>query len=368
MTDKRRQYPHLLREKTRHGVMVWYVRVGHGPRIRMRQIFGTKEFKNEYDNAIVSGLPSTDDKKQAVKKGSLRWLIKEFMASGDWTKLAKETRKQLSYQLKHVDEKSGNSTYAAVTRAHIIEGRDRRQAKPSDANKFVKAMRKLYKFAVAKTYMKRNPTEGVEFLKLPNKEVGFHTWTEDEATQYEACWKVGTKERLAFDILLYTGLRRGDAVVLGRQHVKDGVATIRASKNGEEISIPILPPLARSIEATKTGDLTFLVTEHGRPFVKEGFGNWFRFACMEAKVPGRAHGLRKLGAVRAAEAGASESQLNAIFGWREGSKESATYTRKARRRILAKKSAKLLMLGKPKSARTTQKSAGHGPNNEGNSI
>lgn len=36
-------------------------------------------------------------------------------------------------------------------------------------------------------------------------------------------------------------------------------------------------------------------------------------------------------AVRAAEGGATEAQLNAIFGWAEGSKESATYTKKADR-------------------------------------
>ena len=33
------------------------------------------------------------------------------------------------------------------------------------------------------------------------------------------------------DVLLFTGLRRGDAVILGRQHVRDGVATLRTEKS-----------------------------------------------------------------------------------------------------------------------------------------
>ena len=48
------------------------------------------------------------------------------------------------------------------------------------------------------------------------------------------------------------------------------------------------------------GDLTFLVTEQGKPFTVNGIGNWFRDRCVEAEVPGRAHGLRKAGAMIAA--------------------------------------------------------------------
>jgi len=46
----------------------------------------------------------------------------------------------------------------------------------------------------------------------------------------EARWP-GTRERLACDLLLYTGLRRGDAVRVGRQHERDGVITIRTEKH-----------------------------------------------------------------------------------------------------------------------------------------
>lgn len=70
-----------------------------------------------------------------------------------------------------------------------------------------------------------------------------------------------------------------------------------------------------STEQYQTGDLTFLVTSKGTPYTIWGFGNWFRDRCVEAGVPGRAHGLRKAGAATAAENGATTKQLMAIFGW-----------------------------------------------------
>ena len=72
-----------------------------------------------------------------------------------------------------------------------------------------------------------DPTSGIKLLHGPNDEIGHHTWTQDELDRFEAHWPVGTRERLAYDLLLYTGLRRGDAVRLGRQHVRDGLITIR---------------------------------------------------------------------------------------------------------------------------------------------
>ena len=49
------------------------------------------------------------------------------------------------------------------------------------------------------------------------------------------------------DVLLYTGLRRGDAVRLGRQHVRNGVATIKTEKNDTEVTLPDPASVRRNI-------------------------------------------------------------------------------------------------------------------------
>ena len=184
-------------------------------------------------------------------------------------------------------------------------------------------MRGLFRWAVDVEISKVDPTRDVKLLNV--KTEGFHVWTEDEVSQFEGRWPIGTRERLALDLLLYTGLRRGDAVRLGRQHVKDGVFKIKTEKNGVVVEAPILAPLARSIEAAPTGDLAFIAGERGKPMAKELFGNWFREACKAAGVPGSAHGLRKAGATLAAENGATTTELKSMFGWTERLHACALY-------------------------------------------
>jgi hypothetical protein len=66
--------PHLHRQVSRHGKPIWYVRIGKGPRIRIRNAFGTSEFDAEYQ-AAIAGLPARQtpkDKRTSV--GTLAWL------------------------------------------------------------------------------------------------------------------------------------------------------------------------------------------------------------------------------------------------------------------------------------------------------
>ncbi|MGA8433264.1 MAG: tyrosine-type recombinase/integrase, partial [Methyloceanibacter sp.] len=163
---------------------------------------------------------------------------------------------------------------------------------------------------------------------------GFIPWTEEHVAAYEARWPIGTRQRVWLDVLLYTGLRRGDAVSLGRQHVRDGVATIKTEKSQFEVSLPILPVLADTLASGPCGDLAYICGARGEPLTKESFGNLFRDACKAAGVPGSAHGVRKIAATRAANAGATEAELDAIFGWTDR-KMAAHYTQSANRRQLA---------------------------------
>ncbi|ACL57489.1 tyrosine-type recombinase/integrase [Methylobacterium nodulans] len=323
----RERPPHLVREITRHGKPVWYVRVGQGKRIRMRETYGSPEFWRDYRLAVESGqLPA---KQAGPNPGTLSWLIARYVASPEWADLSRRTRTGRHAILRAVEKTAGNELLRHIDRKAIVTGRDRRRDTPSAANNFLYAMRALFAWAVEHEHIDQNPAVGVKPLARKNADVGFHTWTEEEVRQFEARWPVGTQERLALDLLLYTGLRRSDVVVLGRQHVKGDTFTIRTKKTGAVVVRPILPPLAASIAAAPTGDLAFLVTSRGTPWVDDSFAKWFRRACEKAGVPGRSHGLRKAAARRAAEAGASEMELNALFGWRPGSRESATYTRAA---------------------------------------
>ena len=332
--------PHLCREVSRHGKAVWYVRVGQGPRVRLVHPYGTAEFWRDYRDAL-------DGKPVATRKGpapgTFSWLVARYVESAEWSELKPGTRKQRHSFYRMAEKTSGDVAVRTIGRKSILAGRDRRRDRPFSANNFLKAMRGLFRWAIGAGHAKADPTDGIKLLGMGER-AGFHAWTEEEVSRFEARWPIGTRERLALDILLYTGLRRGDASRLGPPHVRQTRAgpefTIRTEKTGIVVVAPILPALAASIAAAPTGEAAFLATVRGTPFVKESLGNWFRKACAEAKVPGSAHGLRKAGARRAAEDGATEAQLNALFGWADGSRESALYTRTANRAKLAREARK----------------------------
>jgi integrase len=157
-----------------------------------------------------------------------------------------------------------------------------------------------------------------------------------EVAKFEAHHKVGTAARLAFGLMLYTAQRRSDIVRLGRQHIdQDGWLCFNQQKTGTRVEIPILPNLTRSVEATTTGEMQFIVTSHGKPFTSNGFGNKFREWCNAAGLTDcSAHGIRKATAARLAELGCSEDEIAAITGHLT-QKEVARYTKAARRRVMA---------------------------------
>jgi integrase len=328
--------PNLHRETTRHGRVVWYVRLDKGPRIRIRGEFGTAEFLEAYEAALVGEVLPSPGK---FSGKTLGWLIERYRESTAWTKLlSSATRRQRENILVSITKTAGLEPFARINKVALEKGIERR--KPHAGRHFLQTMRGLFQWAVKAQHVESDPTRDIKTIRPATD--GHAPWPDEWCEAFEARWAYGTRERVAYDVLLYTGLRRGDAVRLGRPYVKNGIASIRTEKTGQVVTIPILPPLQTSLEAGPLGELTFIAGERGRPMTKEAFGNWFRKACREASVPGSPHGLRKAGATRAADNGATEAQLEAIFGWRGGGMASL-YTRAANRARLAREAAPKLL-------------------------
>lgn len=338
----------LIEDTDRHGNVRLYIRKRGTPKVRLLQAPGTREFLEEYWAAVKGNTPASDDRPilTAPAKGTLHWLCTQYYASADFKGLTDRTRYVRRRILDAVCKRDGDKPFAQLEPRHVRKRRDERSDKPEAANGLVKALRQLFNFALEYELAQRNPAKDVPYLKSGSE--GFHSWTLEEVRQFEKRHKPGSKARLALALLLYTGQRRSDVVVLGPQHVKDGWITLTQVKNRKRkpvtLSIPLLPELAAELAATRVGNLAFLVTEFGKPFTSNGFGNWFRKRCDEAGLPHcTAHGLRKAGAAIAAENGATERQLMAIFGW-STMKEAARYTKAARQKVLAASGMKLLTL------------------------
>ncbi len=81
----------------------------------------------------------------------------------------------------------------------------------------------------------------------------------------------GPKQRVWFAVLLYTGLRRGDAVRLGRQHVRDGIASHTDGEDRHRGTRCRYCRVTEAIDHGPTGDLAFICGANGKPLTKESF-------------------------------------------------------------------------------------------------
>jgi integrase len=325
----------LQRQLSRHGKTVWYVRFGHGPRIRIKAAYGTPEFEAEYEAAITGERAKTTP---TTRKGSLEWLYEHYRETGAWRELSVATRRQRENIFAGVMEKSASESYATIKRRDIEAGKDRRRETPAQARNFLDAMRGLFRWALEAELVDIDPTAGVKNPKRKKGE-GFKAWTLEDVAAFTKKWPQGTRQYVWLHVLLYVGVRRGDAVVLGKQHMRDGVLTFVTEKGHEreriEVSRRVEPEFAAALAVGPCGDLAFVCGERGHPLTKESFGNEFKDACLKAGILDKsAHGLRKLSATIWAERGATEHELMAMFGWMTPQMASL-YTRTAHRKKLA---------------------------------
>lgn len=330
--------PYVTRERSRHGRVMLYFRRGKGPRIRLPDDMQSPEFAEAYD-AALSGKAGYVQRVKQTPSGSLQWLVERYMESAAWASLSAATRKQRGLIFKEAIRRAKNPPFAGITQRTIEAAMDARKDTPAQANNFLKAMNGLFKWALRNKHVSINPCAGVERIRY--RSAGFTPWTEEDAQRFCEYWPVGTKPRLAFELFLASGLRRGDVHKVGPQHIRGDVLHYRASKNGHLITIRLPQFLLDTIAATPIGDMAFMVKDNGEPFSsKESFGNWFGARCREAGLEkGKsAHGIRKLAATLAADAGGTTHELMAHFGWSSAA-QAEVYTKGADRQRLGLRSS-----------------------------
>jgi len=133
---------------------------------------------------------------------------------------------------------------------------------------------------------------------------------------------------------------------MGWQNVTDGRIAYRRGKTHVGADLPILDALGAELRLLPADTMLFLTHGKGRPYKPETLGNWFRDQCRTAGVPGSLHGLRKAGATRLANAGATPDEIRAFLA--DGTnKEGSTYTGKADRARLADSGMAKLSGAKP---------------------
>ena len=108
-----------------------------------------------------------------------------------------------------------------------------------------------------------DPLAGVKLA--PVKTRGYHAWELEECARFEAHHAIGTRARLAYELLLQVGHARCDVVRMGRQHIRNGTLSLERQKTKVPFHVPVMPKLQEAIDAMPPS-MTFLVTRYGKPF------------------------------------------------------------------------------------------------------
>lgn len=312
MTKRKRFLPeHVSRYPDRH--KKWRYRYRRaGIDVHIKAEFGTDAWRKEYAELEARGTDGAESPEKYAP-GTVGDLQRRYCVVPTRLGPSAVTQGKVRATLDSFKKHYGHELVDEVTFEHLDAIIAARRVKttvmtPNGLRPFggVDAAKKLRKeltrmFAFAKKLGMRadNPLEDTEHVKRGpgEKSKGFHTWTEGEITQFRDRHPIGTTPRLAMEIMLWTGHRRGDARLFGPRDIVDGLIEVDQGKTGKEGAMPVAPQLIAAIVAMPplpADAPAFLLSRKGTPYESASFGNAMRKWCNAAGLPQcSAHGLRK---------------------------------------------------------------------------
>lgn len=333
MTKIRLKYIHEYRD--RDGNVRRYVRRPGMRKVALPGLPGSPEFMETYAAAMAGTKPPP---KAKHGEGTLADLVLRYYESARFTNLSATSQATYRAILGKHCEAHGHRMVRDLT----AEKAEKLIAaigaeKPGLANLNRSVLSAVFLYSIKIKLRTDNPfsTDVIEPYKLGSH----HTWTDGELNAYRKFWPLGTRERLAFAVLLYSGQRVSDAVNLKRSDV----LAIKQQKTGRELAVPTHAALTRAVKAGPSNGIYIIGDEHGQPMTAGALTKLMLRAARKAGLPRRcvAHGLRKANQRLLAESGATTKQMQAVSG-HASLRETERYSAQANQASLAAAAIALL--------------------------
>ena len=323
--------PYVQFFRDRHGEPRLYLRKKGLPRVKLPN---PAKDKQAFVRAYTAALNGPRETAKDVKAGTLDALIVEYLGSNDFRELKPASRKSYRIALNKLRLRDGAKAQVhKITHQHIARLRDEIAAKtPGMASLMLKVVKLLMRFAVERGYRADNPAREVRGVKL-----GSHrSWTDAELLQFEDRWPRGTRQRLVYELALYTGQRRGDIAAMTWNDFQKGVIHVVQEKTGEKVWIPAHPSLLEELALAPRRHAVIVSTPRGKSYSAGYLGQDFALAIEAAGLPDDCvmHGLRKAVSRLLAENRATDEEIMAVTGHRSRG-EVSRYTRDANKKTLA---------------------------------
>lgn len=341
------KYVHAFTDRT--GKRRYYFR-RNGKRTALPSTPGSRAFIDAYA-ALMADQRSPRQARPEARPMTFAAVAGAYYSSPSYRKLAISTRGNYRRVIDHFLEQHGHRRVDQMTAEHVDLVLGAYDKKPGAGIVLLKRIRTLVRHAIKLRWIAFDPTLTTE--SYSSKEM--HTWTEDEIAQFEKRWEVGTRQRLAFALALYTGQRGSDVHRMTWGDVAGDLIRVAQRKTKTRLAIPLHPALSSILAVTRRSQVAILVTAYGQAFSVKGYGQMMSAAIRAAELPEhcKAHGLRKAAARRLAEAGATEKQIGAVTGHKSLA-EIERYTRAADQEMLAREAIRK-QVANGKVANTTPK-------------
>jgi enterobacteria phage integrase len=326
--------------RDRHGKLRVYYRKGRGRRIPLPAAIGSDEFDVAYRAALAGELALGRERHVTPAPRTIAALIMSYMHSTAYLSLRQTTKRGYAAGIETLRAKHGHRTVAGLTRQRIVTGILQPYGdRPGSALFILKILRVLIRHAIGIGWLDHDPSLGIKRPKTHE----IRSWTDGEIAAFEQRWPAGTKQRLAFALMLYTGQRRSDVHRMTWADVSGGMIRVVQQKTGRKLTIPLHRDLLSILAVSNRDRIAIINTEYGRPFTVDGFSLWLRDAITAAGLPVECqpHGLRKAAGRRLAEAGCSAHEIMAVLGHKTLS-EAERYTREVDQGRLANEAIKKL--------------------------
>ncbi len=304
------ELPYIQEYRDCRGKVRRYVRRPGKPRVPLPGIPGSAEFMAAYESALAANAPLPGAGRH--KEGTIGALVVAFYDSASFANLKPSSQKPYRLVLDKFSQEDGHRLVRDMPRrAAVAIIQKIGKTRPGMANLTASIMKRLFTYAVKLELRSDNP-----FIGIDTYDGGEHrAWTDSEIAAYEAKHPLGTRQRLAFDLLLFTGQRVGDVAAMGRADVLTGAIPVKQEKTGAVLSLPVHPNLLRSLRACPA-DGPAPLNSYGRPMTKRSISALVARAARVAGLPHdcKAHGLRKSALTRLAQHSATTHEIAAVSG------------------------------------------------------
>ena len=296
-----------IKKKLANGtIKIYHYAYRGGPQLRGPP--GTPDYVASYYEATAAQKP--------IRADNLGWLIDRFQDSSEFANLAVKTKVDYARLLIEIRRKFGDLPIKVLNdkriRSDFLEWRDgvAKTAKRK-ADYLMQVFARVLSWGLERGLLMENHLKNRKRVWSGTR--AEFVWSYEEVDRFIAA--ASKPLGLAMTIALETGQRQGDILRLRWADYDGSYISLRQSKTGKRLRIPVSKRLKAVLEDTKKESFFIVTNLDGKPYTSDGFRASWGKACDRAGIEGRTfHDLRGTTITNLARAGCTELEIASMTG------------------------------------------------------